>query len=276
MSLRRTARRIGLAALFVCSANAASADNIEYANIHSVAVISAMGDSVDMNTWTATNSDVYRFRTDWNVDAQIVSEVTKALSGHFVVRNVSADPEHLSKILATTQTDDYDDVVKQFVRSLPKSNGVDAYVIVLPDDVNVGTTQVPWIEKGQFGARTVLPAGGSPIRFGALHSVNVYDTTKGRLMDWGGERSSAVEECASEMWAANEGALSADQKNRIRQEIVSLLSRTVPNSLYRANLISDDAAEAAATQFAVPGDPSCHKVVWHPARKKVSSPPIPR
>ena len=276
MSLRRTARRIGLVALFVCGVTAAWADNIEYANIHSVAVISAMGDTVAMNTWTNSSSDSYSFRTDWNVDAQIVSEVTQALSGHFVVKNLSADSEQLAKILSTTQTEDYNDVVKQFVRSLPKSNGVDAYVIVLPDDVNAGTTKVPWIEKGQFGARAPSSASSPDIRFGVLHSVNVYDATKGRLMDWGGERGSAVEQCAGEMWAEKEDALSAEQKNRIRQEIVSLLSRTVPLSLYRANLISDDAAQAAATQFAVPGDPSCHKVVFHPARKKAPPPVIPR
>jgi hypothetical protein len=210
------------------------------------------------------------------VDAQIVSEVTKALSGHFVVKNLSADSEQLAKILSTTQTEDYNDVVKQFVRSLPKSNGVDAYVIVLPDDVNAGTTNVPWIEKGQFGARAPSSTSSPDIRFGALHSVNVYDATKGRLMDWGGERSSAVEQCAGEMWAEKEDALSAEQKNRIRQEIVSLLSRTVTLSLYWANLISDDAARAAATQFAVPGDPSCHKAVFHPARKKLPPPLIPR
>src|SRR5262249_54930673 len=160
---------------------AASADNIEYANIHSVAVISAMGDSVAMNTWTNSTSDSYSFRTDWNVDAQIVSEVTKALSGHFVVKSLSADSEQLAKILSTTQSEDYDDAVKQFVRSLPKSNGVDAYVIVVPDDVNVGTSRVPWIEKGQFGARAPSSASSPDIRFGALHSVNVYDATKGRL-----------------------------------------------------------------------------------------------
>ena len=277
MSLRRTAQRIGLAALFLCgAATGASADNIEYANIHTVAVISAMGDSVGMSTWTNSGSDSYSFRGDWNVDAQIASEVTKALSGHFVVKTLSVDPEQLAKILSMTQTDDYDDVVKRFVQSLPKSSGADAYVIVLPDDVNVGTTHVPWIEKGQFGARALTSASTPDIRIGALHSVNVYDATKGRLMDWGGERSAAVEQCAGEMWAEKEDALSAEQKNRIRQEIVSLLSRTIPWSLYRANLISDDAAEADATQFAVPGDPSCHKVIDRPVRKKVKPPLIPR
>jgi hypothetical protein len=78
------------------------------------------------------------------------------------------------------------------------------------------------------------------------------------------------------MWAEKEDALSAEQKDRIRQEIVSLLSRTVPLSLYWANLISDDAAGAAAAQSAVPGDPSCHKVVFHPARKKVPPAVVPR
>jgi len=259
MSPRWRALAIGLAALLFRGANAASADNVEYANIHSVAVISAMGDTVDMNTWTTSSSDLYRFRTDWNVDAQIVGEVTNALSGHFVVRTLSTDPEQLSKIISTTRTEDYDDVVKQFLRSLPRSNGVDAYVIVLPDDINVGTTRMSRIEKGQFGARTSLSASGPHIRFGVLHSVAVYDATKGRLMDWGGERGSAIEECASDMWAAKEDALSAEQKSRIRQEILSLFSRTIPYSLYWANLISDDTAKAAATRSALPGDPSCHK-----------------
>jgi len=266
MSFTRMVQALILLTFIFGIGGVAKASDDAFVNIHSVAVISAMGDDVGMyNFGTTIFTDVaYDIHTDWNVDAQIVSEVTNALADRFTVKNISVDPQAVSRIVKISRAPvfgpEYDEAVAEFIRSLPKSSGIDAYVIVLPGAI-VRSYLNGRNEQGLHGTRDV-GLFNSRLVFEALYFIGVYDAVTGKRIELGNE--AAVEECSSEMWETKEDSLTAEQKSRIRQEIFSLTSRSIPYSLARAHLISDDAAKARAAQFTLPGDPSCHKpgMVW--------------
>jgi len=92
--------------------------------------------------------------------------------------------------------------------------------------------------------------------------IGVYDATTGKLIDYSDDVASPsfnIETCSQEMWADKEELLTPNQKDRIRQELLSLVTRTIPSRLARANLISSDTAKALTPQLTLPGDPSCRE-----------------
>ena len=67
-----------------------------------------------------------------------------------------------------------------------------------------------------------------------------------------------AEECSNTMWADSEGELTNEQRNRLRQEFSSLISRSIAYTMASANLIGKADAAANTAAFAIAGDPSCH------------------
>ncbi|MGD0191004.1 MAG: hypothetical protein ABSD74_09710 [Rhizomicrobium sp.] len=91
--MNRSSRTAALAAICVLVsqiAPALAADVHEYANIHTIAVISALGNDVDMQTYglsSILDSD-YTLHTDWNLDAQAVDEISRILAKQFTVKTL--------------------------------------------------------------------------------------------------------------------------------------------------------------------------------------------
>lgn len=135
-------RKALLAAAFLATASwaipASGAPDKSYANIHTIAVISALGNDVEMQTFGATRfgNAEYTLHADWNVDAQIADEVTKALSPRFAIRDAGIDPRVFGGI-KMGPTDDEWSQVKNRIMALPRSSGIDAYVVVFPQFVDI-------------------------------------------------------------------------------------------------------------------------------------------
>jgi hypothetical protein len=99
--------------------------------------------------------------------------------------------------------------------------------------------------------------------------VHVLDATTGKRIDYGkGEipmpntfsgYGSPTEQCADDVWPPSPAELTSTQRNRIRQEAISLLMRSVPFALFDAKLISEDSAKAMLAS-APPTEPSCHGI----------------
>jgi hypothetical protein len=179
------------------------------------------------------------------------------------VKDVTVNPGMLADLISSEREGGkkYREAYAQLLQSLPKSSGVDAYVIVMPASAQ---------PDGPFAARRVFgpfvarhPADfSSRFLFGAFYSIAVYDGTTGEPIGEGDNIYSPIvrmEECSSEMWADKEEALTSEQRNRIRQEIFSLVTRTIPFALADAHLISFDAAKPLTAQLALPAEPSCHE-----------------
>jgi hypothetical protein len=243
---------------------AQAAATSEYANTHSIAIISALGNDIDMQTYGFVIFDFsgYKLHTDWNIDQQVVDLVTRALSGKYVIKNVPIDSKSLADIreplLGTIWPD-----VEHRIASLPQTNGVDAYVVVVPQLVkNVGEQ---W--QGLVGTRSPGLVNDGKTDFGAYYLIGVFDSRTGRRIDFGTARIPAspvghnppVAECPKSMWPNSEEQITPQQNASIHVETVSLISRSIAYTLASANLISDDDAAAVTKQIGLPGAPSCHE-----------------
>jgi hypothetical protein len=164
---------------------AASGD--EYANIHTVGVISALGDSID---WTTVGLVVFQNQkatlpiADWKLDDDIVQRVSAALQPRFAVKKIATDVSALESLQVTDLLISTPDL-ENFVRGLPASNGVDAYVIIskarLNDTVG-GSNQNLW---GLGVYRHPLMFGRGLFAVYADYRVIVIDARTGKQIDYG-------------------------------------------------------------------------------------------
>jgi len=266
MSILKAASAVLAFALVLGAANPLNAATDEYANVHTVGVISILGNDLDMQTWgyTIFGNEDYQLHTDWNLDDQVDSEVANALKGRFAVKTISIDPQTASHFMAKAHGTDWS-AVEKLVRTLPASDGVDAYVVVFPIVRMLGFGQRFW---GGLVGRHVPDLRGPHIEFGAYYAVGVIEAGTGKRIDWGTGHltthgllldNAPDEQCAADMWATGADAITPEQKSRIHQEMSSVISRSIPYTLAGANLLGEADAKAYAAQIALPGDPSCHE-----------------
>ena len=95
----------------------------EYANVHSVAVVSAIGELLMLHKVEARifrHPDEFVLITSWGIDDWITKMVTDALSPRFAVKHLAIDTSRLADC----------DGYLQCTAAVPPRDDVDAYVIV--------------------------------------------------------------------------------------------------------------------------------------------------
>lgn len=259
---------IVVAAIGAASPALADSDYDKLSNIHAVAVVSILGNDIDMQTQGATRFDYadYKMHTDWNLDLLLKDYVTKAISSRFTVTNDAVDPQLFSGLdrdqtLGVSWTD-----IKRKLRSNLQKPSVDAVIVIYPENFS----DTGYLSAG-LAATYNLPIlwhdGSTAIA--AIYTVAIFDAKTGDRIDYGTGRypqsgfisgySPPWENCAKEIWADTEDKLTVDQKARIRTEMWSLLTRSMPYALLNSGLIDKSAATALAASAAL-GDPSCHRL----------------
>jgi hypothetical protein len=251
-----------LALLLIVCAQARAADDA-YKNVHTVAVISVLGSDVDMQSAGFMAFHDYTLHTDWNFDSQITDQITKALSDRFIVKPVTYEARAFGDF-SKGVLDNYWDSVEKGVLTLPKSNGVDAYIVIFPEYERF-PGGMEW--QGLVGTRTKRLLYDPITSYGAYYLVGVIDAKTGMRIDWGGAQYPSdrtltgvqppVERCANEMWADTTDAWTAQQKMRLRQELTWLIDRSIFYTLASAKLISSNEAAADTVRWGTRGDPSC-------------------
>jgi hypothetical protein len=227
-------------------ASAASTD--EYANIHSVGVISAIGDDISLLKIGSTvfgNGKSTLRTSDWNLDQAVVQQVTEAISARFAVKPITADATPLETNDTRFLHDGTPDV-KSFILGLPQSNDVDAYVVVrktLVQDIYGGTNQYLW---GLGIYRHSLIFGGSRDGIYAFYAVQVIDAKTGKIIDYGTPRMSDGSILTTSLpwdssdpadWAETPDAMTDQQKQAIKAHLLSLVEISLPRALKSAGLI---------------------------------------
>jgi hypothetical protein len=104
----------------------------DYGAIHSVAVISAIGDKATLsfgNFWGNSSKELPI--QDWNIDALVETRLRQYLSGRFSFKDILYDRAALAKI-PNTPFSFSSSQFQDFLKSLPPAQ-VDAYIIVRPD-----------------------------------------------------------------------------------------------------------------------------------------------
>lgn len=248
------------------SANAAQGKdaNGRYENIHTVAIISALGNDVDMQT-SGTRFDYadYKLHTEWNLDDEVSSFVGKALAGRFTVKAIKTDP-HAFANAKPGVFEGLWSILGNRVVALPGVSDVDAVVLIVPDTLGANS--------GDSSAGLIVNHA-VPILFGkakvvvsARYLVVVYNAKTGDKIDYAsGQLDSSnpmlsdmpFEYCTESLWANSEDKLTDSQMNGIHQELWSLLARSLGQTLGQMNLISASDATSLSASVQAPGDPSC-------------------
>ena len=248
--------------------NAHLAWSTELSSIHSVAVVSILGHIVDMQTPGITKFDYsdYKLHTDWTLDDLARDYIGRALAAHFSVRNDAVDAREFSGLEAKGFQTAWGNISDR-LRSLPRKPDVDAIVVVYPN----ATDSTGYVSPG-LGVTYDVPFlfHDAKTTIAVSYAVGLFDVKTGDRIDFGTGRypasgyitgySPAWESCSKSMWAESEDSLTGEQRTRIRHELWSLLSRSLPYAMASAGLISASEATSVSVSSAVSGDPSCHGI----------------
>lgn len=256
--------RFGIALTILIGAVQGVCAEDEYANIHSVAIVSALGNVVDMQTQgTRFDYDDYKLHTDWDLDAFIRDYITKALQVRFTIKDSNIDPQTFSNIesrlLHTVRSQ-----IGDRLRAMQNRPDVDAIIVVFPANLESTGYVSPGLAASH--SSSFLNRNGA-VTVAATYRIGVYDAKTGELIDYGDAQylglwnkyggPPPIENCPSSMWSPSEDQLSDDQRNRIRQEFQSLLTHSLPIAMAKANLITKADAQSLIASSTVTGDPSC-------------------
>ncbi|HEX3652629.1 MAG TPA: hypothetical protein VHU18_07390 [Rhizomicrobium sp.] len=234
-------------------------------DIRSVAVVSLLGNEVDMQTIGMTKFEYkdYKLHIDPKLDDDVRDFVTNALQKRLTVKN-DVSPQAFSGVKSSFSETLWDNIGTH-IRLMSPAPDVDALVVIYPNATNelmpsqlAVTHQAPFLFHGPIDI------------FAAGFAIGVFDAKTGERIDFGTGRfpqrgyiagfSPPWERCPDSMWAESEGALSPDQKGKIRQELWSLITRSAPYALTNAGLISASEADELAKTSAPAGDSACESV----------------
>jgi hypothetical protein len=234
-----------------------------YANIHTVAVVSAMGDGAGMHLrgHTIFGNQNSTLHTDWQLDAHIAARLRALLGTRFKVSDVALD----TSALTAREPSGFNGAwsgLQAWVKAQPASNAVDAYVVVVPDSMPVEYPE----NRGVQVVHDLLSLHEDVTAVMVFYRIGVYDAKTGERIGQGEARypdsgtisgySPPIVHCGNAMWADTADAMTPAQKAMLRQEVQSLTDRSLGYALSDAGLI-DDAAAAADARTAPAGEATC-------------------
>jgi hypothetical protein len=214
---------------------ASAADTDEYENIHTVAVISRVGDTFHFQQLGMTifsNSDTTIQVPDWELTDKIASMATAALSSRFTVI-----PSGLSDISGTAD-------LRPLIRALPPEKIADAYIVIAESKRQVPMRNFYISGLGIFRQEMLFGR-----HFDMLHAdylVGVLDGKTFKQIDYGtsqmkdgGFLGPIPAEVPSDEsnWADDPNTLTDLQKQAIKSQLTELIEESLPHALASANLI---------------------------------------
>jgi hypothetical protein len=217
---------------------ASAAGRDEYAGIHTVAVVSAIGDTLHFTEaprMFSGGTDALPI-SSWGIDPSVETQIAQAVGTRFTVKTISVDTSAVAKC----------DGREQCADALPRTDQVDAYVVA-------------------YNAAAADPIGGSGDIFGlgmyhhqgllgmadvhsvyAIFAVAVVNARTGEIIDYGtaklpeahflGEHLNPIEAIPESAWPANPPNLAPDQQATVKQTLTRLIATTLPYALHSAHL----------------------------------------
>jgi hypothetical protein len=260
-----------LAFAFLVVTGSASAGTDKLANIHSVAVISAIGDELELRQvglMVFSNAATPVSIRDWNLDDAIEKTVGAALSSRFTVVLVPHDRASFASI-RPGMFNSFEHQAGRLIAAMP-AGAVDAYVVVFRmtlQDPIMGTNQnLDGIGFYHHG----LGFGHAINAIYAFYAVGVFDAKTGEMLRSGGAESTMKTlfgyaapwlACDPSLWPDSPDALSAGQREQIRGLVFTLIGTSLNHGLANADLI-DDSQKLTPVTIAPTGQPD-QQVVPH-------------
>lgn len=205
----------------------------EYADIHTVTIISKIGDVLaikKVGSIAFGNKEDQLPIADWNIDKSVEDQIAQLISSRFMVR------------LADDQLKAAEDI-KDYVQHVPAEQRTDAYIVV-------GKASRQDMESNQrITGLTVyrhdLIFGGHHDYIYAPYVVSVMDSKTGKTIDFGSSslndsRLAADPPIAGNdeaNWADGPGLFTDTQKQSVKSEMAKLISATLVHAVRRAGLI---------------------------------------
>lgn len=255
-------RPIGICLLVALLAAPAFAADDEYANVHTVAVISVVGDveMKSLNDIRLTDTPNYRLPPDTRLDAFVTAQVADALKSRFTVIQVAPERFPAAAWPVGLVSSAFDKMRTQ-LRADPALANVDAYVVVAPRTVDIMGSI--WTGLSVTHAHGIF--GRDTTGLWAVYTVTVYDAKTGDRIDYGtaklahnGLAVAATKQCDNVLWAETPDKLTAAQTHQIGDEFEATISQSLTVALEASRLIPDagDPADIASWD----GRPLvCHK-----------------
>lgn len=225
----------------------------EYANVHTIGIISDLGDDVPVlkvydrvplfelfGGSTPPNSTEI-LHSGWRIDEFVESEIASALAGHFTTKTVAAGTGSFPE---SPSYEPPPDEFRRQILALP-ADAVGAYVIVHRTELYVDAGPSGFDEKGLEVANFAGAFGGGAGIL-ANFQIGVFDAKTGDRIDYATARLMKI--CKSGLLADGVAQLSSLQKEAIRAELLTMIHKEVPSLLRSAGLISRDASEELETR----------------------------
>lgn len=253
----RLATALPMALIFVASPVSA-AD--EMANIHSVGIISTIGDFVAMKE-ANDFSGVFQQDSciinanDWAVDDAVAHQIASTIAPRIAVKTIAYDRSDFLRANPRSAMDNSLPLLKRLVSALPAENAVDAYIVVRKRYVSSG--EGPWL-LGLGVLRSALLFGIAPNqRAYALFEVDVIDARTGEIIETGTNQiksgwlsySEPFARVDADYWTDSADSFTAERKQALRNVLMPLINKSLPYALLDADLI----AELPKTEAPPPG-----------------------
>jgi len=233
---RLPARLATSLAAFALTLPIGAAQAAESLNLHTVAIISALTDSIHLEEtgWT-----IFDYQNDavplpgWGIDARIEKEIASQISAAQTTI-ASVDTKKLA---------DCEDF-KACAALLPKTSEIDAYVVVLKDETLGFSPRDRWSGIGLFHGQ------GFSDRFKAvlhvIYTIAVIDAKTGRIIRseqgrlsetvFGGEHSKPTTSLNPNIWPGDGSKMTEEQKNTVKSAAIPLIEDSLRFTLKELGL----------------------------------------
>jgi len=226
--------------LFVLFPAAALAQD-PYAGIHTVGIVSAIGDRLEFAdtgfSWTGGDGPAAADIGAWNIDQWTVQQIANALGNRFVVQPVQVNLAPLYSCNGRQQCETV----------MPRGGDVDAYIIAfkaVAADPLGGRSDIRGI--GLYHHPGFLGVGEIDSVY-AIYAIAVVDAKTGTIIDYGtarlddehafGEHFNPIERVPDSIWPDSPPQLSAEQQLTVRNAAKRLIATTVHHALANANIV---------------------------------------
>ena len=229
-------------------AGAAQADD-DLAKVKSVAVISAIGDCVELYSADQLGGLFSMMdrqclpSADWQLDEAVTKQIADAVGGRFKVKRVKYDRATFSRI-PRSLIPDQEAPIERPLQSV-SNPGVDAYFVVtkseLADDTgNSASTReglgLAHQNAGMFNARSTTMYAAYTIRVVNARTLETLETEGAHLPESGLLPRIAEIDVDNDLWSSRVERLTADQKAQIKTKMAALVHDSIAATLQSMNL----------------------------------------
>lgn len=224
-------------------------DKDPHKNINTVAVISAVGDQLELNhrapffVHKLTKTPV----SDWNLDSEIEAKMAAALGKRWAVKAVAVDRAKLANVVI-----DYNACTLQTpIEGLTQTSDVDAYIVVVKNSGPVGGLSD---NVSGIGLWNMNGVGGESSGIFARYVIAIVDpnTLKPVWIQRGVTSPAHSPEIpllvtSNANWPKDGGALTPDQAQRLRPAFSDIMNDSIPETMFRMALTGMMVAPAPGT-----------------------------